>query len=108
MMIEKPNLNLFTDDMLWKLVRENHREAFMAIYDRHSRNLYIYILQIISASIRGKQLEEDTKNIIIHVFEALWTNREMLPDDICLEDHLFISAYRQVLNYIRPYKPSQS
>jgi hypothetical protein len=99
MMIEKPDLNLFTDDALWKLVRKANREAFMAIYDRYSPNLYIYIIQIISTRIRGKQLEEDTREILILVFETLWTSRRRLSRTIHLEDHLFTLAYQHALNY---------
>jgi RNA polymerase sigma-70 factor, ECF subfamily len=99
MMIEKPNLNLFTDEMLWELVTKDSRKAFMAIYDRYSTNLYIYIIQIVSTRVRGKQLEEDTKEIIIQVFETLWINRLELPQDIRLEEYLFMSAYRHALNY---------
>jgi hypothetical protein len=99
MMIEKPDLNLLTDDALWKLVRKENREAFMTIYDRYSPNLYIYIIQVISTRIRGKQLEEDTKEILILVFETLWMSRRRLSRTIRLEDHLFTLAYQHALNY---------
>lgn len=98
-MIEKSDLNLFTDDALWKRIKKDDREAFMAIYDRYSQNLYIYIIQIVSTRIRGRQLEEDTKEIIILVFETLWTSRRKLSKKLRLEDHLFTSAYQHALEY---------
>lgn len=98
-MIEKPDFNLLSDDALWKLAKNDNREAFMTIYDRYSPNLYIYIIQIVSTRIRGRQLEEDTKEIIILVFETLWRNRRKLSEDISLEDNLFTSAYKQALDF---------
>jgi len=98
-MLENSDFNLFADDALWKLVKKDNREAFMAIYDRYSQNLYIYIIQIVSTRIRGKQLEDDTKEIIILIFETLWNSRRKLSKNLRVEDHLFTSAYQHALNY---------
>jgi len=100
MTIKKTDLNLFTDDALWKRIKKDDREAFMALYDRYCANLYIYVIQIVSTRTRGKQLEEDAKEIIIQIFESLWASRDKLSENIHLEDHLFISAYLHAVNYI--------
>jgi DNA-directed RNA polymerase specialized sigma24 family protein len=107
MMIEKPDFNLLSDDALWKLAKKDNREAFMVVYDRYSPNLYIYIIQIVSTRIRGRQLEDDTKEIIILVFETLWRNRRKLSEDISLEDNLFTLAYKHALDF-RGVNGSQS
>jgi hypothetical protein len=107
MMIEKPDLNLMTDDALCSLVKSDNREALMTIFDRYSENLYIYILQVVSTRVRGPQLEENTKEILILVFEAMWAKRRTWPAGIHLEDYLFASAYHHALDYTSPHKPGK-
>jgi DNA-directed RNA polymerase specialized sigma24 family protein len=104
MMIEKQDLNLLTDNALCKLVKKDNRDALMAIFDRYSQNLYIYLVQVVGTRVRGPQLEEDAKEILILVFESMWAKRHKWPAGIHLEDYLFTAAYQQAMEYKGPHK----
>src|SRR5258706_6398566 len=94
MTIEKTNFNSLSDEELLILVTQNSREALIALFDRYSEDLYVYIMQIACARTRGEQLQEDTKEILIRVFDSFWTARAILPKTLHLNDYLFSSAYQ--------------
>lgn len=106
MMIENPDLNSLTDEALCDLVRKSNREALITIYDRYSENLYIYILRVVSTNNRSPQLENDTKQILIQVFESLWAMRSNMPKDTPLKNYLFNTAIHHATNYNPLFKPA--
>jgi hypothetical protein len=84
-----------TDIELYRLITMGDRDALVAAFDRYGEVLYGYIVQVAGTRIRGTQLQEDTKEILIDIFQSLWASRQLLPETLCLSDYLLSSAYHR-------------
>lgn len=83
-----------TDDELISLLTQNNEKAFVCIYERYHRLLYVVAFKY----LKSKELSQDA---VQQIFLRLWEGRSMLMIQVNLKNYLFTMLKNHVLNEIR-------
>lgn len=98
--MNSPEVQLFSDDRLIALIRENDRAAFEHIYNKYWSKLYLSAYNI----LRDRQVAEDiTQEVLVN----LWVKRTSLQI-ISLNAYLYTAVRYQVFNVLRSGKVKES
>ncbi|WP_157760749.1 RNA polymerase sigma factor [Chitinophaga caeni] len=91
-------LSNYSDEQLLLLLKDDHIPAFNTIYERYSRQVYLYILSKVDTN-------DTAKDILQEVFTSLWERRRFAKID-SLKAYLYqgvrhkiIDIYRKEANY---------
>lgn len=84
----------FDDKQLFKLVRQDDRDAFKFIYDKYHKMLYIL-------AFRYLKNQDAAIDIVQQSFTKLWEFRAQLSVEINLKNYLYSMTKNQILNQIR-------
>lgn len=84
----------YTDDQLLCLLKENSVAAFNSIYERYSKQLYLYIF---SKTDTG----ETAKDILQELFTILWEKRKTLTISDSLKGYLYQAARHKIIDLYR-------
>lgn len=76
------------------LIRKDDKVAFYNLYERYSKKLYAFVLQLI-------KLEEDAEEIVQEVFIKIWEKRKTLNEYSSFESFLFTIAYNTTMSLLR-------
>nr|WP_121272381.1 RNA polymerase sigma-70 factor [Pedobacter schmidteae] len=88
------NLTQLQDEVLLKLLKQEHMAAFEEIYNRYWDKLY-------TAAYKRVQLKEVSEELVQDLFTSLWVNRNKVDIRTSLASYLFTSIKYLVLNYMQ-------
>ncbi len=86
--------NLFSDELLLKLLVEDDKKAYNEIYNRYWEQLFLYVAKAITD-------REGAKDIVQEIFISLWVRRLNLAAISSLKAYLFSAGRYKGLSYIR-------
>ena len=89
---------MYTDQALWHMMCNDQTSAFEEIYNRYSRRMYAYAMQVL-------QKEAVCEDIIQDVFVDFWSKRKT-TQIANIKSYLFQSVKFQIFKYLRDQRMS--
>lgn len=86
-------LSTVTDQQLADLLKEGNQEAFMQIYRRYERLLFLH-------AYKKLQNPEEARDVVSELFTNLWAKHESLTLNISLSGYLYTSLRNRIINLI--------
>ena len=83
-----------SERQLINLLRQGSQWAFDVLYNKYSKELYVYSLQLTKSAEKAEEIVHD-------VFVRLWVNRDKLKDVDTLHPLLFQMSKNQLVNAFR-------
>ncbi|EHQ25934.1 RNA polymerase sigma factor [Mucilaginibacter paludis] len=87
------NYNLYTDQQLVSLLKDNDQVAYTEIYDRYQGLLYIYACKITKD-------ESEAEDIVQEVFFYLWDKRAAILFNTSLSSYLYSAVRYKFFNLL--------
>ncbi len=85
------------DELLLTKVKQSDKEAFVAVYERYHKVLYVVSYRYLKEKGRAKDVVQD-------VFTTLWEKRESIQVDTRLKSYLYTMVRNRILNLIKREK----
>ncbi|HHU97101.1 MAG: RNA polymerase sigma-70 factor [Bacteroidota bacterium] len=85
------------DEFLLTKVKQSDKEAFVAVYERYHKVLYV-------VSYRYLKEEGRAKDVVQDVFTTLWEKRESIQVNTRLKSYLYTMVRNRILNLIKREK----
>jgi RNA polymerase sigma-70 factor (ECF subfamily) len=79
---------------LWTKIREGDLRSFELLFNTYYKGLYLYAYDL----VRSKQ---DAEENVMDLFQALWSNREIINIHTSLKAYLFRSIHNQCINFMQ-------
>ena len=87
------NFKAYSDEGLFKLLKQQELGAFEEIYSRYWKKLY-------SAAFKRVQSREISEEIVQDIFTSLWINREILAIEK-VSAYLFTAVKYKIINHLQ-------
>ncbi len=85
------------DELLLTKIRQSDKEAFVAVYERYHKVLYV-------VSYRYLKEKNGAKDVVQDVFTTLWERRESIQVNTRLKSYLYSMVKNRILNLIKREK----
>lgn len=86
-----------TDTELWKLVQNNHRDAYGILYRRYMELIFVEIHKRVESRADAEDLTQE-------LFQHIWEKRSSIDIHSKFFSYLWRSAQNRILNYYRDKK----
>lgn len=87
-------LDNISDNHLISMIRDDHRDAFKALFDRYSKKLYYFSLKYLYS-------KEESEDLVQSVFISIWEHRKSYDAIKSVKDYLYKSAINIIYNYLK-------
>lgn len=94
------SLSLLVDSQIVQLIVEGYEDAFAELYHRYSRNIYNYMLRLVSNESAAEDLLQET-------FVAVWQGLENFKNESSVKTWLFRISHNKAMSWMRTHYRNQ-